>query len=268
MREARDIDYETAADALGKHEKTIRRIEAGAVGVSLGDLEILLNLYGVRDREVRAQMVDLQRAGMETTDWWSRLRPLPEPTTNTLLELESAASYMRIWEMAVVPGLLQTEAYAREVIEAVKGTYPPAEVSKAVHLRMRRQQEVFGRDWPEIQIVMDESVLRRPVGSSELMRDQWKKILDMTADGRILLQVLREEVGPHPVITGPMAIFRFPDDVRDPVVYMESAISGNLYLESTRDVAKASAAFDMLQALAESPPRSREMIEEALEALQ
>lgn len=264
LRERAGKSLNDVARQLGCSLKTARRMERGEVGVSRGDLLVLLGMYGIEDEEDRAVLLELQSLGRQRA-WWSSLGALPENNTLTLLEFESAAIEMRIFEPMVVPGLFQTEEYARATTEGVGMKLTRIGVSRVVEVRMARQEHLLrGGDRPEIQVIVDETVLRRPVGGPEVHRRQLERLAEAVESQIDLFQVVPLAVGSYPGMAGPFIIFEFGKDIREPVVYTEDR-SGNHFFEDSKDVRDCSDAFARMREIALSPADSQKLLLSLLE---
>ena len=189
LRESRGITAEQAAEAIrGSHSK-ISRMEHGRVGFKERDVGDLLTLYGVTDSEERAALLNLAREA-NTPGWWHAYSDVLPTWLEPYVGLEAAASVIRTYQIQFVPGLLQTEGYARALIAAVPRT--SAETA-AVRLasRVERQRHVLMRDEPMTAwFLVDELALYRCVGSAEIMAGQLARLRDVAAMPTVTLQVL------------------------------------------------------------------------------
>src|SRR5260370_25225943 len=152
------------------------------------------------------------------------------PQFATYLGLESAASEIRIYEVNLIPGLLQTEDYARSVIRAGMMNSPREDVERQVALRMARQPAVTRDDPPKVWAVLDEAALRRRVGGAGLMRMHLEHLLAQAALPNAAVQVIPFTGGAHPAMGRPFVILVFPDRVDTDVVYLED-LTSSLYVE-------------------------------------
>lgn len=250
LREAAGVTQEEVARLLGCSLKTARRMEHGEVSVARGDLLVLLDRYSVHDPDKRNELLDLQKRGRQRA-WWSSLGPFYVNNTSALLEFESAATKIRTYESMAVPGLLQVEEYVRAVTAAMAPTMSAEEIETAVELRLIRQDKLFKPDPPDMFFVLDEAVLRRPVGGVEAHRRQLEHLREV-ASSKVTLQVVPFDAGVYPGMPGPFTIFEFGPGVRDPVLYVEGR-AGNLYVENHDEVRTCLEVFDQLRAVAMSP---------------
>lgn len=253
LREQAGLSLADVADELDCSEWKIRRIESGQVGLSRPELRTLLDLYDVEDR---GPLEELQQLGKQR-GWWSRYGKHLSQTHVTLLGIETAATTVRAWEPLVVPGLLQTEAYARAVARSIQ---PDESAERAVEIRLSRQKLVWDDDPPTAWYVLDESVLYRRIGGEAVMREQLTQLLDPPPSCTI--QVLPLNCDEHPGTPGGLTIFEFDPELHTPIVYVESH-AGSLYLEEA-ELDRCKAVIDHAMAVALSPAESRRMIRRVL----
>lgn len=262
LREAAGVTQEEVARLLGCSLKTARRMEHGEVSVARGDLLVLLDHYNVEDEDRRAELLELQRRGRQRA-WWSSMGPFYENNTGALLEFESAATTMKIYEPLVVPGLFQTEDYIRAVTAAMAPGIASSEIEGAVELRLIRQEKLLKPDPPNLHIVLDEAVLRRPVGGKAAHRRQLER-LKLVATSKVkALQIVPFSADVYPGLPGPFTIFEFGVGVRNPVLYVEGR-AGNLYIEETEGVQTCEEVFQGLRNTALDPTESLEFIDMVL----
>ncbi|HEY4463328.1 MAG TPA: helix-turn-helix transcriptional regulator [Streptosporangiaceae bacterium] len=229
LREARDITTEQAAEAIrGSHSK-ISRMEHGRVGFKDRDVADLLTLYGVTDPDVRGGLLSLAREAGHP-GWWHDYGDLLPHWFEPYISLEAAASVIRNYEVQFVPGLLQTEGYAREVIRLGYPSITGQELNRRVELRMGRQRLLFRPSPPRLWAALDEAVLRRPIGGPGVMRDQVAHLIEMAENPAVTVQIVPFSVGGHSAAGGPFAILRFAEPELSDVVYLEQLTSA-LYLE-------------------------------------
>jgi transcriptional regulator with XRE-family HTH domain len=234
LREARDITTEQAAEAIrGSHSK-ISRMEHGRVGFKDRDVGDLLTLYGVTDSTVRDSLLSLAReAG--NPGWWHDYGDLLPHWFEPYISLEAAASVIRNYEVQFVPGLLQTEGYAREVIRLGYPAITDQELNRRVELRMGRQRLLSRPSPPRLWAALDEAVLRRPIGGPGVMRGQVAHLIEMAENPAVTVQIVPFSVGGHSAAGGPFAILRFAEPELSDVVYLEQLTSA-LYLEKPAEV--------------------------------
>jgi transcriptional regulator with XRE-family HTH domain len=257
MREAAKLTQLQIADVLGCSESKIYKIEAGDVGMNRGDLLVMLDRYRVPEDDPRRDTaLDLQRQGKQR-GWWAKYGNIP---TNyaMFVGLEGAATEVRDFELAVVPGLLQTEDYARAIGSAAWPDQPD-EVERRVELRMARQacltEDPPLRFWG----IVDEGVLHRRTGGDDVMHGQLRHLVELGRQPNITIQVLPFGEGWHPGTTGSFQILEFPEDVHSPVAFMETQ-AGDVYLEREDDLRRVTLTYTHLQTAALSQAKSRDLI--------
>ncbi|WP_030017656.1 helix-turn-helix domain-containing protein [Streptomyces monomycini] len=255
-----------AARLVGWHQSKVSRIETGRSGVRPADVELLLDAYGVRDKELRALLAALCGGGVrddggggERHGWWHTYRDLLPPEYRDFISLEYGASRARTLETTVVPGLLQTPDYARAVTRATLSDLPVKQVEELVEVRVARQEVLRGERPLELCAVLDEAVLRREVGPPGVMAAQLRHLLDVGQLPHVRLQVLPFASGVHIGITGPFVIFSFPLTSDLDVVVLDH-LTSSLYLEQKTDLRAYSDAFDKLRGRALSCDKSTRFI--------
>ncbi|MFV2083093.1 helix-turn-helix domain-containing protein [Micromonospora sp. LOL_021] len=255
-REAAGITQIAIAEVLACSESKIYKIEAGDVGVGRGDLIVMLDRYGVTDEDRRTTIFDLQKQGKQR-GWWSKYGTIPM-NYSMYVGLEGAAREVRNFELAIVPGLLQTEEYARAVVEAA---WPdnPGEVVRRVELRMARQDRLAEDPPLKFWAIVDEAALHRRTGGDAVMRRQLDHLTEVSTRPNVMLQVLPFSEGHHPGTTGSFSILDFDEDVHSPVAYVISP-AGDVYLERPEDMNRVTLTYTHLQTAALSPGKSRDLI--------
>ncbi|WP_030861618.1 helix-turn-helix domain-containing protein [Streptomyces sp. NRRL S-37] len=244
LRVRAGLTYEEAGTAIGVSHSTIRRMEAAKVArLRLADAEKLLRVYGVTDQqEIDAFLKSAREANKR--GWWHTYRDVMPDWFAAYLSLEQAALQIRAYESQFVHGLLQTEAYARALLNAGNPHAPAEATERRIALRMRRQ-ELLGRETPpRVWVVMDETVLRRPVGGPEVMRAQIGHLIELHRLPQVTLQIMPFAGGPHPAMrAGSFQLFRFRARELPDVVYLDGLI-GAVYLDKGEDVVVYREALD------------------------
>jgi transcriptional regulator with XRE-family HTH domain len=234
LREQKQITCEEAGEAIRASHSKISRMELGRVRFRSRDVADLLTLYGVTDEEERKAMLSLADRANEP-GWWHSYSDILPNWFEIYIGLEEAASRIRTYEVQFVPGLLQTEDYARAVTLLGHPSAPGHEVERRVGLRMRRQSLLEADDPAHLWAVVDEAVLRRPLGGKQVMRRQLEHLLELTELPNVTLQVVPFKRGGHAAAGGPFSILRFADRDLPDVVYLEQLTSA-LYLDKREDV--------------------------------
>jgi len=265
LREAARLTCEEVAERLECSASKISRVETGRVSVSPRDVRDMLEIYGLPEDQ-REGLVQLARDSRQK-GWWHAYSDTIQPQFATYLGLESAASEIRIYEVSLIPGLLQTEEYARAVISAGMVNSAREDIERRVALRMARQQPALTEaDSPKLWAVLDEAALRRTVGGSGLMRMQLEYLLGVASLPNVAVQVIPFGGGAHPAMGRPFVILVFPERVDPDVVYLEDLTSA-LYLEDVDEVDRYNVFFNHLRATALSFDDSSGLITSVLKAM-
>jgi hypothetical protein len=232
-----------AAELLGCSMGKVSNIEQGRYGVKKQELHALLAFYQV-EPDVALVLEDLRREGAKR-GWWS-VYGLPE-WFKPYIGLESDASSVRSFELELVPGLLQTEAYARAVHLAVRHLVAPEDVDRQVTARMERQRRLTETPPLELWAVISEAAVRRVVGSPQIMIEQLNHLRKLArAMPNIKVQVLPFSAGAHGSMSGPFSILSFPEPSDPDVAYVEYPVGGNC-IEDAKDVSRFTILFDDLR---------------------
>jgi transcriptional regulator with XRE-family HTH domain len=234
LREARGITAELAADSIrGSHSK-ISRMEHGRVGFKERDVADLLTLYGVIDGEERAALLNLAREA-NLPGWWHAYSDILPTWVEPYVGLEAAASIIRTYQIQSIPGLLQTDAYARALLRTGYPTVTDDELARRSELRTSRQDVLDRPGAPQVWAVIDEGAVSRPLGSRAIMREQLEHLIEMTDHPAVTIQVLPFRVGAHAAMAGPFTILRFAEPDLQDVIYIEQLTSA-LYLDKPNEV--------------------------------
>ncbi|MFJ3036519.1 helix-turn-helix domain-containing protein [Streptomyces tendae] len=261
LRETAGLKREEAAKVLRVAPATVRRMEMAEVALKIPYVQILLTAYGVAGDEVAAFVALTEEANQP--GWWQRYHDVLPDWFSLYVSLEGAARIVRSYEPHFVPGLLQTEDYARSVLEAgTIGNAGADAVERHVSLRMERQQLLDRPDPPHLWVVMDETVLKRPVSiHGRVMREQLDKLLELAGRDRVTLQVAEFEDGPHPGTYAPFTLFRFAEPELPDMVFTEY-LTGALYLDSRTEVSAHLEVLDHMTARAASTQRTEKILRE------
>jgi len=256
LREERNVSREDAGYAIRSSESKISRMELGRVGFKERDVADLLSLYGVQDPEERDALLALAREANQP-GWWQRYGDVLPNWFQAYVGLEAAASLIRTYEVQFIPGLLQTEEYARAVVLLANSGQPADEIDRRVQLRMERQHTLTRSDPPRFWAIIDEAVLRRPIGGPSVMRGQLEHLAKMAELPNVTLQAIPFGFGGHAAAGGAFTLLRFPDQTLPDVVYIEQLTSA-LYLDKREDVDTYLEAMERLSVEADTPTRSSE----------
>jgi len=264
FREAAGVTPEKAGTAIRGSRSKISRMETGRVRFKIRDVTDLLTLYGVTDEQVRARFASLARQSGKP-DWWARYGDVLPDWFEPYLGLESVATTMRSFDIQFVPSLFQTEEYARAVIRLGHQADSVAEIEDRVAVRLKRQDLLARQDPPRIWSVVDESVLRRPIGGPEVMRAQLRRLIEVAAMPHMTIQVMPFARSGHAGEIGSFALLRFAEADLPDVVYIEHLTSA-IYLEQRPDVEHYLGVMDRLSGLSMTPAASMSLLEKAAAA--
>jgi transcriptional regulator with XRE-family HTH domain len=248
LRRLRDLAGLTSGEAAqraGWHQSKVSRIETGHSSVRAEDVNLLLDIYAVRDRDVRDLLCTLAGHGHQR-GWWHDFREVLPVEYRDFISLETGATRARSLETSVVPGLLQTPGYAHALTTDVMPQLRPREVTALVKVRIARQA-VLRQDPPlQLTAVLDEAVLRRGVGGPEVMAGQLRWLAQAAELPQVSLQVLPFATGGHIGVTGSFVIFSFPR-IADLDVVVLDHLTGSLCVDRKEDIAAYTAAFARLR---------------------
>ena len=266
LREAKGRSGESVAHALRWSPSKISRYERAKTGLRPKEVERLLDYYGVNGTH-RAMLLALAQDAAQK-GWWEEYADSLDEDYQQFIGLEHEATSVAIWHVDVVAGLLQTEAYARQIINSYDRVEPvtPSQVTRLVRVRMRRQQ-VLDRTGLKISMVLDESVLLRRIGSDLTMYEQLQRLAKECDRPNLTLQILPLD-GQHTIIGESFVLFSFEADgdaVLQDVVSTEQMRSGFI-LEGERETHLHRIAFRALTDAALSPEDSKELIQEVAES--
>ena len=260
LREAAGVTPERAGYEIRASRSKISRMETGHVGFKARDITDLLTLYGAADEQLRARLLAMAQQASRP-DWWSQYSDITPDWFETYLGLESVSSTIRTFELQFVHGLFQTQDYARAVTLLGHRSAPPSEIERRVGLRMMRQELLTRPASPRIWSVMDEAVLRRPFGSTAVMRAQLHRLIEAAALPHVTLQVVPFSSGGHAGASGSFTVLRFEEPDLPDVVYIEQ-LTGAVYLDQRPDVEHYMEVAEQLSGEALTPLDSSRFIEQ------
>ena len=233
LRQATGITRDNAGRAIRSSGSKISRLELGRTGFKQRDVSDLLTLYGVGDDDAeRAILLGLARQANDA-GWWRGYGDVLPAWFEPYLGLEQAATIIRSYEVAFIPGLLQTPEYARAVIRLMDGV-SEAEADQRVALRLQRQQLLHRPNPPRLWVVIDETALRRPIGGRAVMLEQVDQLVRMSRLQNVTVQVMPFSAGGHAAAGGQVTMLRFPEELLPDVVYQEQMDSA-VYLNKPAD---------------------------------
>jgi transcriptional regulator with XRE-family HTH domain len=257
LRLEQGLTVDQVAGRLLCSPSKVSRMETGQRGATARDVRDLCDLYGVTSAGERARMAKLAAEGKQQ-GWWQSYEL---DYFATYVGLEEAATTLCYYQSTIVPGLLQTAAYARAMHRgSMPAEFTPERADELIEVRIRRQQ-VLTRDPPmQLRVVLDEAVLHRVVGSRSVMAAQLRHFIAVASRPNVTLQVIPFSVGAHPAMENMFNIIDF-GDVVPRVVYVEG-LMGWLFLERENDIARYTQVFDYLCELALDPQETIELISE------
>jgi transcriptional regulator with XRE-family HTH domain len=257
LREAAGISMEAAASRLDWSKAKISRIETGRSRVTPSDVRLLLDEYGVVDKRERQVLIDLAREARKQ-GWWHNY---PDVIASPYVGFEAEASRLRTYQTQLVPGLLQTGGYVRALLTSVRPALSQGEIDRRVEARATRQERLMQSDHPHLWAILDETVLRRPVGGAGVMREQLARLREAARLPNVTLQVLPFSAGSHSAMGVPFVILDFDGPNAISAVYLEH-LTGELYLDDEPDISRYTLVFDYLRAKAIDPEDVVSMIDE------
>lgn len=257
LREQRSLGPDEAAKRLGWSRPKLVRFETGTTVPRPADVTAMCELYGAGSDE-RALLVQLA-ADAGKRGWWNAYGDV---FTGSYVADEAVAVQIRTWEPLLVPGLLQTEKYTWALFQT-RWPDDAEGVQRRVIARMARRTLLSRPDAPTLVAIVDEAVLRRPVGGTDVMREQLRELL--RPRDNVTLRVVPFAVGAHPGLEGGFVLLDFPEETTFPTEVYAESIAGDLYPESADQIARISLAYDRLDRLALTPERSAELIRQIVE---
>ena len=259
LRESKNISREDAGWEIRASGSKISRMELGRVSFKERDVSDLLTLYGVADKKERDALLNLAQQA-NNPGWWHHFSDILPGWFQSYLGLEAAATLIRTYEIQFVPGLLQTADYARAVILLGHAGADADEIERRIDLRRQRQQILNRPDPPQLWVVIDEAVLRRPIGGADVMKAQIEHLIEVSKLPNIRMQIIPFHAGGHAAAGGPFAILRFPEPELPDVVYVEQLTSA-IYLDKREDVDHYAIAMERVCIDAEPPNHTPEFLE-------
>lgn len=266
-REARNLTAAQVAKDVGLSPAAISRLEtASRTSPRSGPPHVraLCSYYGL-NAQTTERLVQLAKEGSQP-GWWQRYN-LESPTA-TYLDLESAAVSIENFEASVVPGLLQTKTYAKDVIQPTRSHFSADQLAETVESRLQRQQILTAENPLLFHAVIDEAVLFRIIGNRDIMREQLHHILQLASGlPNVTVQILPFSAGANPGLDGTFSVLSFAEvDLLPAVIYTEGQL-GQIFEDDPDEVKRVRHAFSALVGLALDPERSLSLIDERIRAL-
>lgn len=234
-REAAGKTQKAVAEEMDWSPSKLIRIETGLVNISTNDLKALLQSYNVAPDRVPG-LIETAKAAREQTPW-NAYKGVASPELIAYLGYESSASIIRVFEPVLIPGLLQTEEYARVVISVILEQPPDAQdVTDLVELRMDRQERVLhGDNPPECHFLLDEPVILRAVGGKDVMRRQLRHLQEQAEESNMTVRIVPLSYGLYEHVRLPYILLEFPDVADEDVLYLEDAVDEIIIRENSLD---------------------------------
>ena len=257
LREEQGLTLQEVADRLDWSRATVSRLETGQTRPKPNDIADLLDLYGVPS-PARDALINLAREAGQR-GWWTAYADV---FTGSYVALEDEASLIRTWDPQLIHGLLQTEEYARAVITAGRMLPTREDIERRIDARKARQALLNRDHAPRLHLIIDEGVLRRPIGGPEVMAAQLSWLGVLAERPKITIQVLPFAAKEHAGLDGRFTILSFPDPADPDIAYVEGTM-GDVYLESAEAIATHGDRFERIAKAALSPEESAHLIAEA-----
>ena len=251
------------ARELGWSESKLSRVETAVSGIRAGDLERLLDAYGIENAE-RARLVGLSGQARQRA-WWEAYGDALPNAYETYIGFEAEASSIYTYEAQVVPGLLQTAEYTSAIMQAELADDRPEIIGQRVQVRMARQAVLTRNPPPELWAVMDEDVVRRPIGGRDVLRRQLLRLAEVSERPNVTLQILPFGVGAHRGLSGSFIVLEFPDGTDESLVYCEG-LTGGVFRSKPAELRTYWMAFEALRTAALSPKDSIALIQSVVQA--
>jgi len=259
LRETAGLTQEDVSERTGKDRSTLYRLENAQQLPQRSTLIQLLDLYGTSPDPRADLLVLLREAGRR--GWMQPHRSDLPAVYSDYISFESEARTVSNYESLFIPGLLQTEDYARAVIAGTLPHATTAEVETRVTARMERQALLTRDSPPQLWAIMDEAAARRLVGGPSVMAAQLARLADAAALPHVTVQVIPYAAGAHPGMPGSFIVLEFPDPADQGLVYLDS-MAGDLFLDYDQEIRRYILMFEHLRAAALRPGQSTALLAE------
>jgi len=261
-REAAGFKLADAGAYIQRDQSTMSRLESGHQPIRVPDMQALLRFYGITDERIWNGLEALSR-DLTRKDWWDDYADTLSPQLVDFPWVEEHSRLIKMYDILLPPGLLQTREFAAAAIRAIT---PGREswIERALEFRMQRQSVLERTKSPKLSAILDESLLHRPVGGPNVMCGQLDHLVEQMDRPNIDIRVLRIAAGAHAGLGGPFQIYEMPDLLTE--VVMSDSLTGVVYVEA-KGVFRYKRAYDGLRGMAESPEKSRQLIRNAAKEL-
>jgi hypothetical protein len=256
---------EQVSEKLGWSVAKVSRIETARTAVAPGDLAQLLDAYEVSGSH-REWLTGLGHSARQR-GWWDAYADVLGPEYATLIALEAQAESVAWYAAQVVPGLLQTEDYAREIFRATLPFSPPGEIERRVRVQIARRRVLAGDNPLRLWVALDEAALRKKVGGAAVMAPQLRYLAAAATWPNVEIQVVPDAAGAHPAVTGEFVVLHLPEPSAPDVAYTENLTSSQ-YVEDEGEVFRYNLALERLRGLVLGIEDSRLMITAAGDAME
>jgi transcriptional regulator with XRE-family HTH domain len=254
LRNEKGLTVEQVAERLLCSPSKVSRMETGHGIATPRDIRDLCDLYEVTEDAERDRMMQLSHEGKQQ-GWW---QAYDLDYFATYVGLEAEAVGIKYYQTAIVPGLVQTPDYARAMHEVSVPQIAPERIDQLIEARLKRQQ-ILSRDAPvRLEVVLDEAVLHRLVGGPMVMREQLGRLVEVSKQPNVTIQIIPYIAGAHPAMDSVFNILEFADPVPS-VVYVEGLV-GWIYVERPQDIDRYQQVFEHLRTVALSPQESIELL--------
>jgi transcriptional regulator with XRE-family HTH domain len=266
-REAKGLTQAQVADEMEWSLSKVTRIENGEVSISATDLRVLLEFLGITDREVVAQLAEDARVSRRQR--WiledRRYRDLLTEATRQLVQFEAEAAAIRYFQHMLVPGVLQTPAYAQAVLEHYREHLTGDEIQRRFEVRQQRQKQLLARRDPlEFLVLLDESVLHRQLGGPVVMGEQLQSLLRIMRQGKVLIRIAPFTEAAPIALLGPFIILDL--DEEDSILYREERLSDQI-VQDPPEIERHRTAFEDLWRVAYDDNESARLLKERATAM-
>ncbi|WP_371780399.1 helix-turn-helix domain-containing protein [Streptosporangium subroseum] len=259
LRESAGLSIKEAADGIECSPAKISRIETAQRGAIPRDVRDLCVLYGITDQTKIGELMEMAREAKQPGLIQEYGLTAAEDKVRDYINIETTATSISEFQTAFLPGLLQTEDYARALIRAMLPRMTQEVLESRTQARMKRQEILRKQDPPQYWAVFDEAVLLRPVGDGHTMRQQLNLLIEVAGLPNVTIQVVPLSIGPYMGLDNSFVLFNIPDLPTPDIIYIENLTTVN-YLEKPTDIAPYREAIDRLRAVALDPRASMALI--------
>ena len=260
------LTQDQVASAMDWSLSKLIRIENGTVNISTNDLKAILAHYKITGEERTAAFLALSRGARERS-WWSGYRDVASPRLLQMIEYEAASIITRNFQPLLVPGLLQTEAYARNVYQRLNPQESASRLESLVEVRMRRQELLSRSDAPLLFFIIAQAVVQRVVGGNAAMRRQLSQLIELAAMPNLTIEVVPFEAGAHPGLLGSFLIYEFPDAADDDALYLEGPTGDLLSRDNPEEILSFREKFEQIRQISLGPEASVNLLGERVKEL-